>query len=302
MVAVRPKTTTVEEILAGLGGRSHGVVTRAELLGAGVTPSELKQRVRIGGLIAIHRGVFRVGHAAPSIEARYLAAVKACGDDAVLGGRAAGHLLGLIRGSAPPPDIVTRSKRRVKGVNARRSQLLAPRDVTRWRGVPVMTVPRTMVDLAALLTPGELARAFHEAAVRHRTTPGSVEAVLARRHNWPGARELRRVLWGEEPVSLSKLEASFVARLRNAGLPLPETNCLVDGRRVDCRWPENQLTVELDGYRYHHTRHAWEQDRRREREARGRGDEFRRYTYSDVIEDPGPMLDDLHSLLGLDRA
>ncbi len=103
-------------------------------------------------------------------------------------------------------------------------------------------------------------------------------------------------------MSLSKLEASFIARLRNAGLPLPETNPLVDGRRVDCRWPEVRLTVELDGYRYHHTRHAWEQDRRREREARGRGDEFRRYTYSDVIEDPGPMLDDLHALLGLDRA
>ena len=122
--------------------------------------------------------------------------------------------------------------------------------------------------------------------MRHRTTPGSVEAVLARRHNWPGARELRRVLWGEEPVSLSKLEASFIARLRDAGLPLPETNSLVDGRRIDRRWPENRLTVELDGYRHHHTRHAWEQDRRRA-EARGRGDEFRRYTYSDVIEDPG---------------
>ena len=65
---------------------------------------------------------------------------------------------------------------------------------------------------------------------------------------------------------------------RKNGLALPETNRVAGGRRVDCRWPERRLTVELDGYRYHRSRHAWEQDRRREREARARGDEFRRYT------------------------
>ena len=67
--------------------------------------------------------------------------------------------------------------------------------------------------------------------------------------------------------------------------------------RVDCRWPEHALTVELDGYRYHHSRHAWEQDRRREREARSRGDEFRRYTYGDVCEDATLMLRELSALL-----
>jgi very-short-patch-repair endonuclease len=69
------------------------------------------------------------------------------------------------------------------------------------------------------------------------------------------------------------------------------------GRRVDCRWPDHRLTVELDSYRYHHSRHAWEQDRRREREARARGDEFRRYTYGDVFESPGRMLAELRDLL-----
>jgi hypothetical protein len=65
---------------------------------------------------------------------------------------------------------------------------------------------------------------------------------------------------------------------------------------VDCRWPEQRLTVELDSYRYHQSRHAWEQDRRREREARVRGDEFRRYTWSDV-EEPRLMLAELRNLL-----
>jgi hypothetical protein len=53
---------------------------------------------------------------------------------------------------------------------------------------------------------------------------------------------------------------------------------------VDCRWPERRLTVELDSYRFHNSRHAWEEDRRRERQARARGDEHRRYTWADVTE------------------
>ena len=98
-------------------------------------------------------------------------------------------------------------------------------------------------------------------------------------------------------VTLSKLEARFLTLLTEDGLPIPETNRHAGGRRVDCRWPERRLTVELDGYRYHHSRHAWEQDRRRAREARARGDEFRRYTYGDVFEEPRLMLAELHALL-----
>ena len=79
-------------------------------------------------------------------------------------------------------------------------------------------------------------------------------------------------------MTLTKLEARFLELLRNADLPLPVTNRPAGGRRVDCRWPEQRLTVELDGYRFHNSRHSWEQDRHREREARARGDDFRRYT------------------------
>jgi hypothetical protein len=80
-------------------------------------------------------------------------------------------------------------------------------------------------------------------------------------------------------------------------LPLPVTNRPAGGRRVDCRWPDRRLTVELDSYTYHRSRHAWEQDRRREREAYARGDEFRRYTYGGVFERPARMLAELRSLL-----
>jgi hypothetical protein len=161
----------------------------------------------------------------------------------------------------------------------------------------VTTVQRTLVDLASSLPESRLARACHEAGVLYRATPAQVDEVLLRLPNAPGRAKLERVLHGEVPVTLSRLEERFLDRLGGAALPLPITNRVAGGHRVDCRWPERRLTVELDSYRYHHSRYAWEQDRRREREARARGDEFRRYTYADVFEDPVFMLAELRAML-----
>jgi very-short-patch-repair endonuclease len=297
---VQHQNRTVDEIVGRIAGMAHGVVTRQELLRAGITPEEIRQRLERGALLREYRGVYRVGHRAPSLEARYLAAVRACGERALLSGRAAGHHWGLLNGSAPPPEVITPTERRVNGVRTRRVRRIDPEDATTWRGIPVMSVPRTLVDLAAVLDVDELARACHEAGVRYRTTPVQVEAVLTRLPNSPGAGKLRRILRGDVRVALSKLEARFLNLLREAGLPLPRTNRPVGRRRVDCHWPERHLTVELDGYRYHSSRHAWEQDRRREREARARGDEFRRYTYGDVFEAPRLMLNELRALLSPD--
>ena len=289
-----PKSTTVERKLARLATQTHGVVTRRQLLDAGVTADEIKQRLENGSLLREYRGVYRVGHQAPSLEARYLAAVRACGDGAALSGRAAAFLYKLIRGSAPRPEVTTRRRKRVPGVTTRRSSAI---EIVTHRDIPVTTVARTLVELAGMLSLDDLARACHEAGVRYRTTPAQVDTVLASRPNTRGAAKLRRVLHGDVQVSLSKLELRFLELLRAVGLALPVTNRVIDGRRVDCRWPEHRLTVELDGYRYHHTRHAWEQDRRREREARARGDDFRRYTYGDVFESPDAMLAELRAVI-----
>lgn len=292
-----PKDKTVERTLARIATGAQGVVTRKELLAAGVTADEIRHRLSNGALIPEHRGVYRVGHRAPSVEARYIAAVRACGEGAVLGGLAAAYLLGLIMGGAPPPEVLAPTQRRVKGVGTRHCRHIDGPDTTIWRGIPVTTVPRTLVDIASVLHTDDLARACHEAGVRHGTTPSAVEAVLARRPRSPGAVRLRRILRGEVRVTLSKLERRFLELLREAGLPLPVTNRPAGGRRVDCRWPKHRLTVELDSYRYHGSRHAWERDRRREREAHARGDDFRRYTYGDVFEDSGLMMSELRALL-----
>jgi very-short-patch-repair endonuclease len=293
---VRPQGRTVERELARIAASAHGVVTHGQLTRAGVTAAEIKSRLRSGALLREHRGVYRVGHRAPSVEARYLAAVLACGEGALLSGPAAAFLFGLLKGPVPAPEVTTRTQRRVRGVRTRRRRATVPLDGTTWRCIPVTTVATTLIDLASVLNSDALARACHEAGVRYRTTPSQIEAVLARRPTSAGAGQLRRVMSGDTRVTLSRLEALFLERLREAGLPLPQTNRRVGGRRVDCRWPERGLTIELDGYRYHHSRHAWEQDRRREREARARGDEFRRYTFGDVFETPELMLGELQAL------
>jgi hypothetical protein len=274
----------VERDIALIATAAHGVVTRAQLMEAGLTRGRINRRVANGMLIPVHRGVYRVGHRAPSVEATYLAAVRACGEGAVLSGRAAAYLLGIIRGSPPPPEVTAPGARRVPGVRTHRTGAAHPKDAGVWRGVPVASPARTMADLAAVLPVPALARALHEAGIRHGTTPEEVEEVLARRPSTRGARELRRVLRGDAQVTLSRLESRFLELLAEAGLELPVANRPEGGRYVDCRWPAIGLTVELDGYTYHRSRHAWEQDRRREREARARGDDFRRLTRDDVFE------------------
>ena len=247
---------------------------------------EIAHRLRTGALIAVFPGVYRVGHRAPSVEAHYMAAVKACGEGALLSGVSAAWLWGLTRGLAPPPEVSAPSERRIKGIVVRRVRRLGKGTV--WRGVPVTTVPATLVRISSpsLLSFDELARAAHEATVRYEIP--KLEGAPQR---------LRAILEGDAPVLLSRLERGFRARLRDAGLELPITNRPAGAHYVDCRWPAQRVIVELDSYRFHKTRHAWEQDRRRDRDARQRGDVMRRYTWRDVFEEPEEMLVELRELL-----
>ena len=294
---MEPQVSTVEAVIARIATRQHGIVTWDEMRESGISPAQIKRRVRKGMLIREYRGVYRVGHRAPSSEATYIAAVKACGRDAVLCGTAAGYLLRILKSpTPPPPEVMTRYQRRVPGLSTRRSRIHRGH-VTDVKGIPVTTVPRTIVDLAAVLDEATLARVCHEAGVLYRTTPRQVGAVLKRRPRTPGAPKLRLILRGETRVALSVLEAGFLEFVEAHDLPLPETNRRAGAKRVDCRWPEHRLTVELDSFRYHTSRHSWEGGYARERQARARGDEFRRFTYDDVFGDQTYMLAELRTLL-----
>lgn len=211
---MRPQSRSADHDIARIAERQHGLVTRGQLARAGVGRGAVKRRLRKGLLHREHRGVYRVGHRAPSTEARYLAAVLACGEGAVLSGLAAAHLFGLVKGAAPPPEVSSVRQRRVAGVVTRRVRQLDPREVTVHRGIPVTTIPRAIVDLAARLSLPALARLCHEAEVRHRVPPASVEQALARRPNAPGAGQLHEIFTGQVNLTLSGLERDFLRLLR----------------------------------------------------------------------------------------
>ena len=175
MVDMRPQLEPAEKVIARIASRAHGVVTREELTAAGVSAAEIKRCVKSGTLIRRYRGVYRVGHYAWSIEAEYMAAVKACGPGALLCGRAAAYLLGIFKSrNPPPPEVLTPTHRSVANLKTRRTRTTDRRDGTKHRGIPVTTVPLTLVHLAAELDDEDLARACHEAGVKYRTTPRQV--------------------------------------------------------------------------------------------------------------------------------
>ena len=294
-----PQGRTIEEKLARIASSEWGVVTTRELLLAGFSAKQIRGRRERGLLIPQYKGVYRVGHTAPSTEATYLAAVKACGEGALLSGRAAAYIQGLIKGRPPPPEVTCPTERKIAGIQTKRCRNMDPRDAANHRGIPITCVPKTLVDLAGSeeLDDDDLARACHEAGIRYGTNPSHVQAVLDRHPKAKGAKKLKAVLTGEQRVTLSTLEREFLRLLKVEGLPLPITNRPAGTKRVDCRWPDHKLTVELDSYRFHNSRYAWEQDRLREREACARLDEFSRYTWADVFEEPGAMLGELRVLL-----
>jgi len=83
--------------------RDHGTVSRVELLAAGVSRRQIAGRLGSELLVAAHPGVYYVGFKPRTVESRYMAAVKACGPEAVLSGLAAAWLWELLPCWWDPP-------------------------------------------------------------------------------------------------------------------------------------------------------------------------------------------------------
>ena len=144
----------------------------------GFDKSGIDTRVRRGHLLVVHQGVYAVGHRKLTQEGRWMAAVLACGEGAVLSHRSAGQLWGLVpRG--PIPEVTRPAAFRARpGVKAHQSTLPAD-EIEEIDGIPVTFVSRTLLDLAAVLDERALERALNEAEVR-RLTSRPVVAVPAR--------------------------------------------------------------------------------------------------------------------------
>jgi len=278
--------------VARIAARQHGRISVSQLHEAGLGKQQIARWVAAGRLYREHMGVYAVGHPGRSVLGVYMSAVLAAGDDAVLSYGAAAHVLRLLPGSAPPPQVTvpTLGGRARPGIVIHRVRALHVLDVADYRGIPMTTVPRTLLDHAPALAPERLTRACHEAWVRHRTALPQIEACLARNPHHPGTRALRDALAAD--VTLSVLEDAFLALLKRHGLPLPRTNIDHLGDKVDCHWPQFGLTVELMSYRFHATRQAFERDI-----ARRRRSNHIAFSYGDVTERPSQTVAELTALL-----
>src|SRR3954470_16900985 len=139
-----PQNRTVEHKIARIASANHGVVTRGQLIAAGISWTQIRHRLKRGSLIAVFPGVYRVGHAAPSTLAHYLAAVRACGIEAALYGSAAAHLLRLTKGDPPAPHVTAPTERRIPGIRTKRVRNIE--NVIKVKRIPTTNVARTLID------------------------------------------------------------------------------------------------------------------------------------------------------------
>jgi very-short-patch-repair endonuclease len=240
----------------GLVERQHGVVGRGQLLALGFGGREVEWRVARGRLRPVMRGVYAVGRGELGRHARWMAAVLACGDGAVLSHRSAAALWGFGSEQRGRIDVSSpaATQRRRPGIHVHRRRNLRPADVARPQAIPVTTPEQTLVDLAVVLSPNRLERAVNEADKLGLTNPEALRVALARFRGRRGVARLRGLLDRRTfRLSDSELEVWFRPLARSAGLPQPLTKQWVNGFEVDFFWPRLGLVVETDGLRYHRT-------------------------------------------------
>jgi predicted transcriptional regulator of viral defense system len=263
----RKLRTPPDRAVAELASRQFGVVARRQLVALGLSRSAIDRRVAAGRLHPLHRGVFALGHRAIERRSHWLAAVLACGPEAVLSHRTAAALWG-IRDTARTTIDVTVSKRghSREGITLHRARL-DESDRTTHDRIPTTSLPRTLLDLASSTPLDAVVRALEEAERQRLIDTRPIRDLVGRANGHQGVGRLARALAAYDPQATrtrSDLERTFLALCKSRGLPRPTVNTLIEGYEVDAVWPEHNLIVELDGYAYHRTRAAFERDRRRD--------------------------------------
>jgi very-short-patch-repair endonuclease len=276
------------------------VVSAAQLHELGLTRDAIRRRREAGRLHPLHAGVYAVGHSAVGGHGRWLAAVLACGPDAVLSHRSAAELWGLLLVTGRTADVtVPRGRRASAAINLHWPRQLEHADRVVRDGIPVTAVARTLLDLAAMLSPRQLEGAFDEADRLGLIDRARLGALCGRRGQ-RGVREFRRLAARLLPATVqtrSALEYRFLTLCRDRGLPEPEANARVAGLEVDVLWRSRRLVVELDGHAYHRGHAAFERDRLRDATLQAAGHRVIRVTHRRLEEDPEAVMATVSRLL-----
>jgi very-short-patch-repair endonuclease len=286
-----------EREIADLAARQHGVVAVWQLTALGFTYREIRYRATIGRLHRIHRGVYAVGYATLTPKGHRMAAVLAYGPDAVLSHRSAAAHWDIGPAFWKIEVTTPHSRRSRKGTRVHQATL-HPEDITIHDGIPITTVARTILDLAAELNEDRLTHLIEEADRKERFDLNALDRATARRPHAPGVRRLKAVLAAYRGVAdtRSGLERAFRALIVKAGLPEPQYNVVVAGLTVDVYWPEWKLVVELDGEPYHTDPSAFETDRIRDATLQKIDVRVLRVTGKRMDSEPAAVLNDVLAL------
>jgi very-short-patch-repair endonuclease len=290
-------TPPADRRIAALAGRQHGVVGRKQLDQLGVGKGAIERRLGRGRLHRVHRGVYSVGHPLLTREGRYMAAVLACGDGAVLSHLSAAVLWRILRKERRRVHVTvpgSGGRARRNGIVVHRAAL-GEREVTKVAGIPVTTPGRTVVDLADTEPRRTVERAIDEAEYLRLDCTG-----LTPREGRAGRGLLTRVLSEHQAGTTrtrSELEERFLAMCERQRLPPPEVNTVVEGYEADFVWRAQRLIAETDGRAAHGTRRAFENDRLRDLKLTAAGWRVVRITHARLANAPRTVAAQLARML-----
>lgn len=297
-------TRAKDQAMARLARRQYGVVARRQLRGMGFSDRAIDRRLERSQLHEVFRGVFVFGSRRISHRGRWMAAVLASGEGAVLSHRSAARLWRLLSPAAERVDVTC------PGGRVRRDGIVCHRSCLRddeWlvEGVIPVTSPfRTIFDLAAVASRREVERAWHEAEVRRLTDRVSLPVLLERYPGRRGTRALRELLGSDGPVAITRneFEEAFLALIDAHRLPRPRMNAplALRGRfiEVDALWENDRFAVELDSHGVHGTKKRFESDRHRDRTLVAEGWRTMRVTWQQLLDEPAEIASDLKLALG----
>lgn len=296
---------SVLELIATFTARQHGLIARWQALGVGITERQIKHLVQTGALIPVHPGVYRLRGVPFTQDLRWLAAVLAGGEGAVLSHQAASVVHGFeLRRVRPVVTTPNARHPEVDGVTWHRTR--RHHDTTVVRGIPVTTRARTMLDNAAVL-PYEV----FEPLLQHTVTSGLLRieellAILDRRggRGVPGMTKVRAALTGglvDEDIQ-RRLELLIARIVQSANAPAPVRQHPVvgaDGKRyvLDSFWPDALVAVEGDGRRWHGDPEQARRTRARARAITATGIELYTYGWSEATETPAAVRTEVESVV-----
>ena len=242
--------------IAQLAGRQFNRVSRRQLLSLGFSESAILRRVAGGTLVAVEEGVFAVAPLLDDDWGRWMAATLTA-PGSILSHISAAAAWG-IWSLARRLETITRhgngGPRRHGGVLAYRKAIHED-EWTTLRGMPVTSVARTLLDLAASLSDRALARSVREAVRLKRTNLAELGDALGRYQGRPGSRRLANTVarYSGLPLERARSGAEILALeiLRRSGLPLPKLNARIAGEEADLSWSSSRLIIEVDGAPFH---------------------------------------------------